>query len=402
MRATRLAIGLVFLADGLMLGSWAARVPAVQRQADLSNPRLGLALFAMSLGALVSMPVAGWAGERSGSRRIAVGSLVAGALSLWLASLAGGLAGLAAALFAFGAAFGAVNVSANAQGLALERMVERSILSSFHAAFSAGGLLGAALGAVAAGAAVEPRVHFAVLAAVVVSSAVVAWRRLLPPASPHSPTTPVLALPARPLLAIGAAAFCTLLAEGAAADWSAVYLHRSLDAPAGAAALGYTAFSLAMVASRLVGDRLNERLGPLGLARGGGLLAASGLGLALVVPSVATALVGFAVMGAGLGVIVPVLFRAAGSAPGVPAGVGIAAVSTIGWLGFLAGPALIGFTAGVVGLHAALAIVVAAAALVALLVRAAPQSTAGTSRSRSPNAPACAGSVGVQSGSSAR
>jgi MFS family permease len=204
------------------------------------------------------------------------------------------------------------------------------------------------------------------------------------------------------LLAIGAAAFCTLLAEGAAADWSAVYLHRSLDAPAGAAALGYTAFSLAMVASRLVGDRLNERLGPLGLARGGGLLAASGLGLALAVPSVATALAGFAVMGAGLGVVVPVLFRAAGSAPGVPAGVGIAAVSTIGWLGFLAGPALIGFTAGVVRLHAALAIVVAAAALVALLVRAAPQSTAGTSRSRSPKAPSCAGSVGVQSGSSAR
>jgi sugar-phosphatase len=166
---------------------------------------------------------------------------------------------------------------------------------------------------------------------------------------------------------LGAAAFFTLMAEGAAADWSAVYLSDSLGAGAAAAALGYTAFSLAMAASRVFGDRLNGRLGPVALARGGGLLAASALTLALVSGSTIVALAGFAAMGAGLGVVVPVLFRAAGSTPGVSAAAGVAAVSTIGWFGFLAGPPAIGVTADLVGLRSSLAIVVVATLALALL-----------------------------------
>src|SRR2546423_15526270 len=126
-----------------------------------------------------------------------------------------------------------------------------------------------------------------------------------------------------------------------------------------------------MVVSRTVGDRLNVRVGPVSLVRGGGLLAAAGLAVALVDGSTAAALAGFAAMGAGLGVVVPVLFRAAGSTRGVSAGVGVAAVSTIGWLGFLAGPPAIGFAAGTVGLRTALGIVVGATALLALLSRSA-------------------------------
>jgi hypothetical protein len=162
-----------------------------------------------------------------------------------------------------------------------------------------------------------------------------------------------------------------MLAEGAAADWSAVYLSHSLGAAAALAALGYTLFSLAMVVSRTVGDRLNVQLGPVSLVRGGGLLAAVGLAVALVDGSTAAALAGFAAMGAGLGVVVPVLFRAAGSMGGVSAGVGVAAVSAIGWLGFLAGPPAIGFAAGVVGLRSALGLVVAATVLLVLLSRSA-------------------------------
>jgi Na+/proline symporter len=124
-----------------------------------------------------------------------------------------------------------------------------------------------------------------------------------------------------------------------------------------------------MATSRVVGDRLNSSLGPEALARGGGLVAATGLGLALVVGSTPAALAGFAVMGAGVGVIVPVVFRAAGSTAGVPPGVGIAAVSTIGWLGFLAGPPAIGFAASVVGLRTALAIVVISTSMISLLSR---------------------------------
>src|SRR5262245_57915334 len=121
MRAARIALTLVFFADGLMIGSWASRIPAIKAHAHLASSELGIALFAMSLGALASMPLAGWLDERVGSGRIAFTALFAGGGGLWLASLPGGLAGLAAALALFGAAFGAVNVSANALGLAVER-----------------------------------------------------------------------------------------------------------------------------------------------------------------------------------------------------------------------------------------------------------------------------------------
>jgi HAD superfamily hydrolase (TIGR01509 family) len=371
MRATRSAITFFFFADGLLLGSWASRIPAVQRQADLTNAELGLALFAMSLGALLSMPLAGWLGERAGSRIVTVASLLGGSASLFLVSLGGGLPELAAALFAFGAAFGAINVAANAQGLALERLYERPILSSFHAAFSAGGLAGAGLGALAAGAAISPRSHFGLLAVALVFSALIAKGWLVRTETGQAPRAPILVRPPRTLLVLGAAAFFTLLAEGAAADWSAVYLSKSLGATATVAALGYTGFSLAMATSRTVGDRLKAAVGPVVLARGGGLLAAIGVAVALVIGSTPAALVGFAAMGAGLGVVVPVLFRAAGTTAGVSAGVGLAAVSTVGWLGFLAGPPAIGLAAGAVGLRNALAIVVFSTLMVAVLARGA-------------------------------
>lgn len=371
MRGTRVVVTLFFFADGLLIGSWAARIPAVRQQADLSNTELGLALLAMALGALASMPLAGWLGERIGSRVVTIAALVGGGASLFLASLASGLGGLAAALVAFGAGFGAMNVSANAQGLALERLYGRSILSSFHASFSAGGLAGAGLGALAAGAEIAPRTHFGALVLALAAVSLATGNRLLPPAAGDGRPAPILVRPPRALLVLGAAAFFTLLAEGAAADWSAVYLSDSLGATAAVAALGYTGFSLAMAASRTVGDRLNEGFGPVALARGGGLLAATGLTLALVVGSIPAALAGFAAMGAGLGVVVPVVFRAAGSSTGLSAGVGVAAVSTIGWLGFLAGPPAIGFAAGAVGLRNALAIVVLATVMVALLSRSA-------------------------------
>jgi HAD superfamily hydrolase (TIGR01509 family) len=371
MRGTRVALTAFFLADGLLIGSWAARIPAVQDRADLTNAQLGLALFAASLGALAAMPLAGWLCQRIGSRYVTVAGLLTGAASLFLASLATNLGGLAIALFAFGAAFGAINVSANAQGLALERLYGRSILSSFHAAFSGGGLFGAGLGALAAAIGISPHAHFGALGLALATGGIAGGRWLLPPDADDRGPARTFVRPPRALLVLGAAAFFTLLAEGAAADWSAVYLSQSLGATAAVAALGYTGFSLAMTLSRTVGDRLNGRFGPVTLARGGGLLAASGLTFALVSGSTPAALIGFGAMGAGLGVVVPVLFRAAGSMPGVSASVGVAAVSTLGWLGFLAGPPAIGFAAGSVGLRTALGIVVLATVALALLARSA-------------------------------
>ncbi len=364
MRGRRTALTFVFLADGVMVGSWASRIPAVKGALDLTTSQLGLALFAMSLGALVSMPIAGRLDARVGSGRIVLAALILGGSSLWLAGVAGSLLFLAGSLALFGAGFGAVNVAGNAYGIALERAYGRPILSSFHAAFSAGGLLGAATGALAAAGGTEPTAHFAAVAVALALVALAAGGRLLPGADARQETfSPVR--PPRALLVLGVAAFFTLLAEGAAADWSAVYLRESLGSAAAVAALGYTAFSLAMVASRLAGDRLDVAIGSAALAAGGGIVSAVGLAAALAIGSPPAALLGFAAMGAGLGVMVPVIFRTAGTTPGIPAGIGIAAVSTIGFLGFLAGPPAIGIAADVVGLRAALGVVVASSLVAA-------------------------------------
>jgi Major Facilitator Superfamily len=371
MRSTRLVVAIFFFADGLLLGSWASRIPAVQAQAHLTNAGLGLALFGASLGALVAMPIAGRLCERVGSRRVTIAALLVASASLFGASSAGGLPALGAALFGFGAGFGSVNVAANAQGIALERLYGRTILSSFHAAFSVGGLVGAGLGALAARFSMTPRAHLGALALLLTVVGLVVGRRLLPPVAADTARTRMLVRPPRALLVLGAAAFCTLLAEGSAADWSAPYLSQAVRAPAAVAGLGYAAFSLAMATSRTLGDRLHSRFGPVTLARAGGVVSASGLSAALIAGSEPVALVGFAAMGAGLGVVVPLLFRAAASAPGVSASVGVAAVSTIGWLGFLAGPPAIGVAAGAIGLRGALAIVVVAIVSLVFLAGAA-------------------------------
>jgi MFS family permease len=177
---------------------------------------------------------------------------------------------------------------------------------------------------------------------------------------------------------LGFAAFACLLCEGAAADWGAVYVDRDLAASAQVAALTYAAFSLAMALTRLVGDRLTARFGPVALVRGGSLLAGGGLALALLVASAPAALAGFACLGAGLATVVPVVFRAAGELPGATPGRAIAAVTTTGYAGFLAGPPLIGALAEVTRLPVALAVLpVLAVALAALAGATAPRRAPG-------------------------
>jgi MFS family permease len=171
----------------------------------------------------------------------------------------------------------------------------------------------------------------------------------------------------RVLLALSAIGFCILLAEGAMADWTAVYLRQILRAGPGLAAAGYSVFSGAMAAFRFVGDFVTERFGPLRTVRGGCLLAAAGLLCALAAPSPEWSFPGFAATGAGLSVIIPLVFGAGGKVPSVSPGPGIATVTGIGYVGFIVGPPSIGFVSQIVTLRYALGIVVACCLVAALL-----------------------------------
>jgi len=263
---------------------------------------------------------------------------------------------------------GSLDVSMNVHGVTVERRYGRPILSSFHAAFSLGGLAGAGLGALVAGAGVDVRAHLAVAAALCGTVGLVWSRRFLPAsADAAAAQDPVFVRPPRRLWALGALAFACLLIEGGAADWSGVYIKDELGTGPGVAALGFTAFSVTMTLGRIFGDRLVTRFGSARLVRTGGLVAAVGFGGALVMSTPLAALVGFACLGAGMSSVIPIVFRTAGQAPGIASGVALSAVSSVGYLGFVAGPPAIGGIAELIGLPAALGVLVALAAAVAAL-----------------------------------
>jgi MFS family permease len=320
--------------------------------------------------AVLAMPLAGMLAARHGSRGITRLALVATSLGVLLPTLATSLPLLAGGFLAMGLAFGALDVTMNAHGMAVERRHGRPILSGFHAAFSFGGLAGAGSAALAAAASVPLQPHLAVVAAAALAVGIPWSRRFLPRSEDAgNEREPLVVRPPRRVWALGAVAFAVLLVEGAAADWSAVYVHDDLAASGAVAALAYTVFSLTMAVGRLLGDRLVTAFGPVSLVRAGGLLAAGGFGAALVAGSSPAAFAGFAALGAGLSVVVPVVFRAAATTPGLHAGIGLAAVSSTGYFGFVAGPPLIGTLAEALGLPAALALLSVLGLAIAWLAR---------------------------------
>jgi MFS family permease len=367
-RRARGAVTAIFLLNGLLFGSWAARIPAIRDRLALSDGELGLALAFLPIGAIVAMPLAGALAARVGSRRATRLAFALACLTAGVVALAPSLAALAALALGLGVAMGSLDVSMNVHGVTVERRYGRPILSGFHAAFSLGGLAGAALGAIAAAADLDVRVHLA-LAAVASAAIGLVWSRRFLPGSADAAAAqdPVFVRPPRRLWALGALAFACLLIEGASADWSGVYIKTNLGAGAGFAALGFTAFSVTMTVGRLAGDRLVARAGSVRLVRLGGLVAAIGFGAALALSAPPAALVGFACLGAGMSSVIPIVFRAAGQVDGIASGVSLSAVSSIGYLGFVAGPPAIGGLAELIGLPAALGVLVALAAAVAAL-----------------------------------
>ena len=376
-----------FVILGLAEGIWVARIPGVKVRLHLTDGLLGLSLPVGSAGLVAVMPLAGRLADWFGSARLCrlAGLAVAVLpLALWTA---GTLPAVIGALLAFGITGGLMTVALGAQGVQMEQAYGRPLMASFYASFSVGGLAGAVLGGLLAWLRAGPA---AVLAVAVASTTTVliTGRWLL--GDPAGPGGRMMARPPRQagrrrlriririrgpryrararagpgrgwrdphsprLLALGLLALCSLISEGAAANWSGLYLRDDLGAQRGFAAAGFAAFSLAMAAGRLAGDRLAARYGPAGMVRRCGLLAAAGLASALLSHGPLGAVIGFALSGAGFSCMIPQLFSAAGRVdPDRPTG-DIARVAGLGYLGLVGGPALIGGCASLAGLPAAL------------------------------------------------
>ncbi|MEW2072455.1 MFS transporter [Streptomyces sp. NPDC012403] len=344
-RRARYAVAAVFAVHGAVTGSFATRVPWIQDHAGVSAGQLGLALAFPALGASVAMPLAGSISHRFGARTALRGLIAMWTLALVLPSAAPNLLTLCLALFVYGATAGMSDVAMNALGVEVENRLDKSIMSGLHGMWSAGALVGSAVGTLAAHLGADARLHHALAAAVLTVVGVTActWVLDLQPAANEEPP-PRFALPPRSSLLIGAIGFCAVFAEGASLDWSAVYLRDQLETSAGLAAACTTGFTLTMAVARIAGDHVVDRYGAVRTVRASGVVALLGGLLIVFAEHPATAMAGFALMGLGIAVVVPLCFAAAGRSGANPS-LAIAGVATITYTSGLIAPSAIGLLA---------------------------------------------------------
>jgi Major Facilitator Superfamily len=395
--SARAGITAVFFVNGALFATWASRIPALSNRVGATTGDLGLALLAPAVGALVAMPLVGRLLPGRSSRMFTRLALAGSMGAILLPALARSVPALAGALFVVGVTNSAMDLSMNAQGVSVERHMKRPILSSLHAAYSFGGFAGAGLGALAAALDVAPLPQFAVAVLLFGVSGLIATHPLLArdeDVDAQAPTMRWRALPSR-LVLLGIACLFCLMAEGGASDWSAKLVHDDLAGSAALGAITYALFSIAMGTGRLMADRLWSRWGSVRLLRRCGAVAALGFAAGLAAGTAPAAIAGFAALGLGLSGVVPTLFRAGADQPGVSTGPALAAVTSLGYLGFLGGPPLIGGVAQLTSLRLACGVMVLAGLLVVLLACAAAVPAEGE-RSRRPAAAPLAGGAAVR------
>ena len=369
----RAAVAAAFLIHSTVSGTWAPRLPAIKESLGLSDGELGTALVGLAIGLVAGTRVAGAPIDRFGSRPVMRAGFPLLAGTLLLPGLAGSAPTLFLALLVLGFASGALDVAMNAQGIEVERRLGRPILSGLHGLWSVGLGLGAGAAALAAAAGLDPLPHFAIVAAVLALASLVFLRGLLAAEhhvrEEHEREALVTVRWTVPLVLLGVIAFCSFVGEGSASDWSAVYMTQELGTSQAVGALAFAAFAVTMAAARFAADPLRSRLGNVILVRGGSLVAAAGLGAALLIHEPAAGIAGFAVLGLGLAPVVPIAFSAAGDLDPRATGRLVGRVATIGYVGSVAGPIMIGWLAEATSLRTSLGLVVLLSVAIAVSAR---------------------------------
>jgi MFS family permease len=374
LRRARIGVLVYFFVLGAATATWSARLPAIKESLHLSDGRLGLVLFAVPAGSVLTLAMSGRLVDRFGAVRVLriAGVLICLALVIiGLGPETGNLPVLVAALVCYGAVAGLLDVSMNTCGARLEVAYGRPIMSSLHAGYSIAGLAGAGLGGIFAWLAIGPLPTFAAVAIPLAVAGLLASRgvvlppgRPAPAGQPGDPPRRSLRQISVVIWALGLLALCGQLGEGAAGDWSAVYLHVNLGSSAAIAACALAAFSITMAAGRVAGDRLASRFGSVALVRASGLVAGLGLAAGLLIGTPAAGVVGFALLGLGLAGIFPQLVSSAARLDPEHAGRNIGRIAAVAYCGLLGGPVVIGAVASGVGLRDALLVPAALAVLV--------------------------------------
>lgn len=350
------AISLYFFFAGLIFSSWASRIPDVKDVFALNEAELGAVLFMLPLGALLALPVAGWVVHRLGSKRASVGSLLLYTVLLFLISKAHSVLSISIVLFLFGIIGNFANIAMNTQGLSVQQKLKKPILSGLHAMWSLGAFLAAAITGWTMSVGYSMEMHFGMIALAAAGVTLFFSFSLIQDVAGEL-RQKVFALPNRGLLLMGVICFCVAMSEGAMADWSSLYYRQVVHELNKVSTVGYTAFALCMALGRFFGDRLLQALGYSSVLKLNGILVLIGMGLALAINSPVAVIIGFALVGLGVSSVIPIVYMLSAKSKSMAPSAAIAAVSSIGFLGFLFGPPIIGFIAQETGLRLALSIV---------------------------------------------
>jgi MFS family permease len=371
LQSARIATFTYFILCGTLMGTWVVHIPGIEHQVGITHATLGGLLVLLGLGAFGGMQVSGRLADRLGARIVVPTAAALCGVALALPGLARAPWALGAALLVFGFCNGCLDVSMNAHAVHVEKAYNRPVMAAFHAAYSVGGVVAALIAVGTSGAGLSPAQALAAMGAAGVAVALGTARFLLPtvPTTPSAqtiPSAPTVGTTAkrksragRQIWILAVLALMTMLCEGAANDWSALHLKDVLGAPAGTAAFAYGTFAAAMTLGRMLADRLSARFGAMAVLRYGAATAAAGITVAALAPWIWSAFAGWALFGLGLSGCVPQLFSAAGHADPAAAGTNVSRVAGLGYVGMLAGPAVIGWLTHVVALNHAFLVLTA-------------------------------------------
>lgn len=353
-KISRLATNALFFISGLSFSSWASRIPDVKEKLGLGDAALGTVLFAMPIGSLSALPLAGVIINYIGSRKVTVIAAIIYLLSMPFLGISNQAWQLAITLFAFGFGGDLLNISMNVQAVNVEKSMSKSIMSSFHAIFSIGFMIGAALGGILASQGISTVWHLSTVGVLDIIVALFVYQYLIAQDFKSSESQPLFALPDKALMLLGVICFCGMLCEGAMADWSVLYYKQILGNTSQYATAAFTAFSITMVIGRIIGDKTVAKIGLKKTLILNCTLLTIGMILALALPISWTVILGFSITGLGLSTVVPLIYSEAGHSKTMSAGVALAAISTVGISGFMIGPVMIGYIAEFTSLKMAL------------------------------------------------
>jgi MFS family permease len=368
LRTMRIAVSSFYFCMGFSFASWASRIPDIKTNLHLSEAQLGTILLALPMGQLLTLPISGRLVTKYGSRTILSIAILLYAIELTNIGWAAKGWQLALALFVYGVVGNMTNISVNTQGILAEKAYGRPIMTSFHGVWSIAGFAGALTGLLMMNLKMTPHQHFFVVAAMVFVIAFTARKYLIPGTTPQAQKKKLFEKPEKILLQLGIVAFCSMSAEGAMFDWSGVYFKEVVKAPHSLVILGYASFMVMMAMGRFLGDRIIARIGRKKLLQISGILIVTGLMTAVLFPYIITATAGFILVGLGVSSIVPTVYSAAAKASKASPGMALAGVSSIGFLGFLSGPPIIGYIAQIAGLQYSFAVVAIAGLCVTVIV----------------------------------